>query len=460
MTSDLTQGKIFPSLVRLAMPIALGQVMHMVYNLLDMFWLGRYSNYGVASAGIAGLFIWLSVGLMFIGRVGAEVGVAQARGRGDTAAAYAHSRVAIYIAAVLGTLYGIFLLALRTQLVSFFNFQEAHVAVGAVTYTGIIALGMPAVFVGAAIKGTFVASGNARTPFAVSAVGLVANIALTPLLIFYFGMGVAGAAIASVVAQYLVLILSIVSLKWFKNRPFVTYNLLPHPHRLWQRMWQDLRYGTANGMFKLTLPVFAENTIFPLLTMITARFEVSFGAFALSMSRVGTQVESLSWLIGGGFGAALTAFVGQNFGAGKFERIAKGVKASVFFLAGWGLFVTLIMWFGAGIVMQIFLPYYAADPQMRALFVTYMRILAASQVFGNLEFVANNAFRGTGRTIPPSIISISSNIIRVPLAFVLSRTWLGVLGVWVAISFTSGLRGVVGCIWYFSSKKRKNIKSC
>jgi Na+-driven multidrug efflux pump len=166
-------------------------------------------------------------------------------------------------------------------------------------------------------------------------------------------------------------------------------------------------------------------------------------------------VESLSWLVGAGFGAALTAFVGQNFGAGKFERIDRGVRYTTFFMVGWGLIVTAILWFGSPLILVAFLPEFISDAEMSSLVVSNLRILAVCQVFANMEFVAANAFRGKGRTLPPSVTNIISNIIRVPLAFLLSQTSLGLLGVWVAISFTAGLRGALIILWYILSKKRQ-----
>ena len=459
-TRDLTKGKIFGTLLHLSIPIAGGQVMQMAYNLMDMFWLGRYSSQAVAAAGAAGLFMWLSVGLLMVGRIGAEVGVAQARGRGDLGEAYDYARTAIFIALGLGTLYGVFLFSFRGLLVGIIDFEEAHVAIDTMTYMATIAFGMPAMYVSAAVTGVFVSSGNARTPFLINAGGLILNMILTPIFIWTLGLGVMGAAASSSVAKIAVMCVNLAAIRWHRERPFAEFRFfarLHHFDKFKQRyidILHNIRAGTANKIFRLTWPVSLENTIWPLFTIAVTRVEVGFGASALSMSRVGTQVESLSWLVGAGFGAALTAFVGQNFGAGFFDRIAKAVRYSTCFLIGWGLLVTSILWFGAEIIFAVFLPEYAVDPEKRQLFVLYMRILAASQVFANLEYVASNTFRGMGRTLPPSVVSITSNVIRVPLAFFLSRTPLGVLGVWIAVSGTSGLRGIGSCIWYFIEAKR------
>ena len=448
MKSNLTEGKIFPSLLRLGLPIAGVNAMNMAYNITDMFWLGRVSSGALAATGVAGLFLWLSVGLMLIGRIGAEVGVSQSRGRGDLDAAYKFSRTALYIAGMLGLAYGTFLLILRTQLVGFFNFQEVWVAQYAANYIAIMALGIPAVFISSSIDGSFLASGDSRTPFIIGSSGIVLNMILTPIFIFVLGLGVVGAAASSVFVQYSVFITRVIAIKHFRSRPFEKYNFI---------MPFSFKDDTVKQIFNLTWPVCLENTLFPLLTMFTTRFEAGFGASAVSMSRVGTQIESLSWLVGAGFGAALTAFVGQNFGAGKHDRVSSGVHYAIIALIIWGSIVTAILWFGGGIIFAIFLPEYAPYPEMLRLFVTFTRILAACQILSNLEFAATNAFRGKGKTIPPSICSISSNVIRVPLAYFLSLTPLGLLGIWIAVSFTAGLRGLVTILWYMiDSKRTKN----
>jgi Na+-driven multidrug efflux pump len=270
-------------------------------------------------------------------------------------------------------------------------------------------------------------------------------------------MGVIGAAATSVLCQYVVLFVMLIAIKRFKSRPFDTYSFFAGVR--FSNFISDLRHGTAGHIFKLTLPICLENTLFPLLTMVTARFEISFGTFAASISRVGTQVESLSWLVGAGFGAALTAFVGQNFGAGKQERIFLSFRYASLSLIIFGLFVTAVMWFGGDVIFNIFLPEYFDDAEMRSTFIAHIRILASCQIFANLEFAAANAFRGKGRTIPPSAVNIASNIIRVPMAYLLSLTSLGLLGIWAALSITTGLRGICIFVYYLWTERKSIYKA-
>ncbi|MCL2405315.1 MAG: MATE family efflux transporter [Defluviitaleaceae bacterium] len=452
---DLTQGNIVKALLRLSLPIAGGQFMHMAHSLTDMFWLGQSSShaYAIAATGTAGLFIWLSVGLMLVGRVGAEIGVSQSRGRDNIPDAYLYARTALFLAAGLGILYGTFLFVLRGPLIGLFRFQEANVAAYTITYLGIMAFGIPASFITSSLSGTFNASGNSRTPFVISSCGIVLNMILSPIFILVLDMGVVGAGITSVAAQYTVMIAMAIAVKRFRGRPFEVFKLTARFD--FAAIRADIAGGKSRDIFRLTWPVCLENTLFPLLTMATTYFEVAFGAFAVSISRVGTQVESLSWLVGAGFGAALTAFVGQNFGAGKHTRINTGVRYTTIFMLGWGALVACVLWFGSPVIIAAFLPEFAHDPDMVRLVVLNLRILAACQVLSNLEFVATNAFRGKGRTLPPSITGIASNVIRVPLAFLLSRfTPLGLLGVWVAISATAAFRGVSIFAWYHIEKRK------
>jgi putative MATE family efflux protein len=435
---SLTEGGILSKLLLVALPIMGTQLMQMAYNLTDMFWLGRVGSDAVAASGAAGMYLWLSMGFMLIGRMGAEIGVSQALGRGDKRAALVFSQNALLIAIVLGLLYGLGLLVFNRELAGFFNFQESPVTGDTAAYLSIVAWGIPAAFFSAVIIGSFNASGNSRTPFILNGIGLAVNVLLDPVFILVLRMDVRGAAIATVIAQLIVAVLLFAAVNWFRDRPFERYLVKIR-----------IEKEKIVPMLKWAVPIGLESLLFCFLSMLTSRIEASFGAHAMATSKVGSQIESLSWLIGGGFGSALIAFIGQNYGAGKWDRITRGVRLSVLAMTVWGLFVTLLLWFAGGFLFSLFLP----DPELVLLGTSYLRILAICQLAMNLEAVSAGAFKGTGRTLMPSVVSIMVNVTRPILALILSRTSLGLYGVWIAVTITANIRGIWISLWYLFRKK-------
>jgi putative MATE family efflux protein len=434
---DLTSGGVLSKLLLISLPIMGTNFMQMAYNLTDMFWLGRVGSDAVASTGAAGMYLWLSLGFLIIGRMGAEIGVSQSLGRGDKKGALAFSQNALVLGAVLGLLFGLSMVLFSRAFAGFFNFRESGVAADTASYIFITGFPMPLVFASGVIAGTFNASGNSRTPFILNGIGLAANLILDPVFILVLGMGVQGAALATIISQALVFVLMLWGLLFFRNRPFEKYPLKIR-----------LDGGRIVLILKWAVPLGLESLFFCFLSMLTSRIEASFGARAMAASKLGSQLESLSWLIGGGFGSALVAFVGQNYGAGRQDRIARGMKISALVMGVWGILVTLFLWFGGGFVFSLFLP----APEMLALGVPYLRILSFAQIPMNMEAVAAGGFKGTGRTLQPSLASIITNTTRPILAYVLSRTSLGLYGVWITLSVSTFVRSLWICAWYLSSR--------
>lgn len=438
---DLTTGGILNKLFVIALPVMGTQLIQMSYNLTDMFWLGRLSNgtEAVAASGTCGLFLWLSMSLLMMGRMGAEIGVSQNLGRGDAAAARGYGENAVMLSALLGVLFGLVLFFLRSPLIGLFAIREAKVVSSAESYLAIVSIGIPFSFVTAALVGCFNGSGNSRVPFYINAIGLVTNMALDPLFIFGFGMGVAGAAIATVIAQGVSLMLMAMAVCRSASRPFGSFRFFTKPGV--QFLKQIFRWST---------PISAESAFFTIMTMITTSMVSPFGQDALAVGRIGSQIESLTWLIGGGYGSALVAFMGQNCGAGLWSRIHRGFKLSLWAMVTWGIMVTLLLWFLGGDLFRFFLP----DPGIQQLGIMYLRILAFCQIPQCLEAVSSGTFKGIGQTLPPSIVSVATNVLRVLLAWLFVNIW-GVLGVWIAISLTALLRGLSSMIWYLLRARRQ-----
>ena len=441
---SLVEGGIVNKLFLVALPLIGTQIIQMAYNLTDMFWLGRLSSNAVASSGTVGLFLWLSMAFMMFGRMGAEIGVSQSIGRGDkeTAQTFAHN--SIFIAVILGILLTIIYRYGRAPLVGFFGIQDAHVEQDARDYLAIVSLGLPFSFLAAAISGIFNGGGNTRISLIINGVGLVLNMTLDPLLIFNAGLGIRGAAIATVFAQAVAACLSLLALLRYKNRPFEKFKLITSPGK-----------GTIKQIIKWVTPISVESFLFTFLTMIVAAFVASYGPGAMAASRVGSQIESLTWLIAGGYASALTAFTGQNFGAGKWTRIRRGFRISSVLMVCWGIVVGLILYFCGDALYGVFVP---NDEAVIAIGAQYMRILAFAQISGCLEGVASGVFRGQGKTIQPSVASGTTNALRVVLAFILTRyTSLGLTGIWIALASGSGVRGIWMFIWYLIYSRKTPI---
>ena len=433
---DLTQGGILKKLLMVALPIMGTQLLQMTYNLTDMFWLGRMQNSvtAVAASGLAGMFLWLGMALLLIGRIGAEIGTSQSLGRDDREAALGFAQESARISLLLGCLYGLVLLTLAGPLVSLLQVREGDVFQSTCDYLRIVAVGIPFTYVSAAITGGFNGAGNSRLSFWANAVGLAVNMVLDPLMILAWGWGVKGAAVATLIAQIIVFALFVWFAKHHPNRPFERF-----------RIFGRMGLKRIRQIMRWSLPVALESGAFTLLSMIvTGMVALSYGESAVAVQRVGSQIESLSWLIGGGFSSAITAFVGQNYGARKWARIHRGYRISMGALLVWEALVMLLLIFGGRFLFSLFL---WEPPGLVDMGASYLLILSGCQMFMALEGACAGSFRGMGNTLPPSLCSIASNLIRPLLCWALAQR-MGLNGFWLGITLSAALRGTMMFIWY------------
>ncbi|MCL1924955.1 MAG: MATE family efflux transporter [Defluviitaleaceae bacterium] len=435
---DLTNGKIFSKLLLVAAPIMLTSMVQMLHNLMDMFFLGLVGAEGLAAAGTAGMYLWLSMALLFICRMGAEVGVSQNVGSGDYEKARQFAENSIILSFILGILFSVFVAVFRVQLVGFFNIPDQRVVYYSEQYLLFISPVFPFMYVKAVMTGIYNGYGNAKLPMIINSAGFLFNLIITPIFIFVLNLGVAGAAISTTIAYIPPFFASIWALKKYKNRPFEEFNFFIKPSS-----------QIIKKIFKIGTPMGVESALFTFFTMFINRFIASYGVEAIAVNRVGTQLESLTWLVGGGFATAVTAFIGQNYGAKKYDRLKEGFRVGMKTMFIYGLFVSIISIIFARPLMSIFLH----ETNEIALGVSYMRILAFMQLVACLEGVAAGAFRGKGNTIAPSITSVTMNALRVLIAYFLSLH-LGLYGIWWGVVIGANIRGLWVVTWYYISEKK------
>ena len=435
---DLTQGEIFSKLVKVSTPIMATSFMQMAYNLTDMFWLGRLSSGAVAASGTAGMFLWLSFALIFIGRMGAEIGVSQSIGRKEYDTARKYAQNSLNVAGVLGLSYCLFLIFFRVPLVGFFRIPDLQVVQYTQDYLSFSALAMPFIFLNQTMTGAFIATGNTKLPFLLNSAGLVVNIILSPILIFTFNLGVLGAAIGTIIAFVFAFCLFVIAMLKSKNRPFESFKFFSKPEKIYVRQ-----------IFKWGAPVGLESGFFTFLSMVVAMFIAEHGVGAIAVQRVGTQIESLTWLLAGAFATAVTAFIGQNLGAKKYSRIHAGFKLAMVAMVLWGAVVTVILLVFPAQLIGIFL----TCPDEIALGVTYLRIFAVMQISACTEMGAAGVFRGRGLTHIPSIVTTGGNVLRTVLAVVLMQ-FLGLYGIWIGVVIGSIIRAICMILWCMHSIKQ------
>lgn len=429
---NLTEGNISKTLIKLALPIMGTSLINMLYNLTDIMWLGRLSTNAVAAAGTVGFFMWFGMGLVMISQVGVGVGVSQSYGKGDMDGAKSYISNAIKLDLSLAIIYALTLFTFRHQIIGFFTLDDPEVIQLALDYMVIICFGLIFHFINPVFSAIFNASGNSVTPFIVNSMGLIVNIILDPLLIFGIGifpkMGIRGAALATVLAQIVVSIIFIIEAK--KNKVlFSDLNLFKLP---------ESKY--IKRIVKLGFPAFMQTAMHSGIGMIIARILSGWGPMAIAVQSIGSQIESISWMTTEGFSTAISAFVGQNYGARNYDRVKEGYYKGLRIVATIGLFATILFVFGGESIFNLFIK---DDPVALREGAIYLKILGFSQMFMCAEIASTGAFNGIGRTLPPAVIGITFNSLRIPGALILSATALGLSGIWWSISITSILKGII-----------------
>lgn len=446
---DLIEGGIVKTLIKLSLPIMGTSFIQMAYNMIDMIWVGRLGSKAVAAIGTAGFFPWFGMSLVLISKIGAEVGVAQSIGAKDKNSTKEYVKNSIQLNLILGIIYGALIIIFIKPLIAFFNLGDNEVINMTYDFLIITALGISFNFINPLLTGILNGSGDSKTPFKINTLGLVFNIIFDPFLIFGIGpfkaLGVKGAAIATALAQVLVTICFVYSLKR-KKEDYLKISL-----------FERLNSTYLKKIYKLGMPVAIQNGLFSFFAMCIARIISNYGATAIAVQKVGSQIEAISWMTAGGFSTALSAFVGQNFGANKWKRIYKGYYATIGISAIVGILATALLILGGKYIFSVFI----SENNAISMGQDYLRILGYSQLFMCLEITTAGAFNGLGRTLFPSVVSVIFTGLRLPAAiYFAAPTRLGIDGVWWSISLSSVFKGIIltaACIILILLPNKKNV---
>lgn len=429
---DLTQGKITEKLLKMSLPIMGTSFIQMAYNMIDMIWVGKAGSSAVAAVGTAGFFTWLAMAFITISKVGAEVKVSQSIGKNNIEDTKIYIKSAIEINIILSLMYTIFLLLFKDQLIGFFKLGDENVISMSKEYLIIVAFGMVFYFINPVFTAIFNGMGNSKTPFRINTLGLITNIVLDPILILGIGkippLGVAGAAIATVFSQ--IVVTSCFMIKIIKNKE-IYFDI---------KLFKNINLKYYKVLYNLGIPVALQSGLFTLFSMTLGVIVASFGPVCIAVQKVGSQIESISWMTAEGIGVAISSFVGQNYGANNYDRIKKGCNITIVIAIILGIINTVVLVFLGKYIFSIFIN----EGEAISKGADYLKILGYSQLFMCIEIIITGIFRGLGKTLAPSLISIILTGSRIPLAYIISNpNILGIDGIWWSISISSILKGIV-----------------
>ena len=360
-----------------------------------MAWVGRLGSEAVAAIGAVGILTWMTTSISYLNKVGSEVSVAQSIGAREEDDARAFASHNLTIALMISVCWGFLLFVLANPIISFFKL-DTEISGTAVSYLKIVATGFPFIFLAAACTGIY-------------------NAEATVLAIFIYYLKK-------------------------KNRLFGGF---PFFIRLKSRY--------SRRIFQLGLPVALLNSLFAVINLMMARTASTYGGhIGLMTMTAGGQIEAIAWNTSQGFSTALSTFVAQNFAARKKERVLGAYHTTLKMTALFGIFCTLLFVFFGSEVFSLIIPEKAAYEAGGV----FLRIDGYSMLFMMLEITMQGLFYGTGRTLPPAIISITFNSLRIPMAIGLTAMGLGITGVWWAISISSMLKGIVAFIWFRILQKK------
>lgn len=444
MEGNLTKGPILKTLTKLAIPIMASSFLGTLYNITDMAWIGLLGSKAVAGVGVGGMFTWLSQGLAAMARMGGQVQVAQCIGRGERDRAHGFAQAAVQLATLMGMAYAVISLVFTRQMVAFFQLTDPEAQTAALSYTKIACGLIVFSFLTLTMTGLYTAQGDSKTPFLANLIGLVTNMILDPVLILGPGpfpkLGVVGAAIATVTAQAIVMMMMILGVIIQKKE-----NVLKGI-----RLTAKIPKEYLGGLCRIGIPTAIQGMAYCAISMVLTRMVSAYGAEAVATQRVGGQIESISWNTADGFAAALNAFIAQNYGAGKMDRVRKGYRASLWTVGIWGLLISFVFICFPKAIADIFFH----EPKAVATAVGYLVIIGFSEAFMCVELTTVGALSGLGRTRLCSIISIAFTSARIPLAIILGGL-IGLSGIWWALSITSIIKGIIfTCTFLWIMRKR------
>lgn len=430
---DLTNGGITSNLLKASIPLIIAMIVETGYNIVDMIFVGR-----IGPEAIAGVTLAFPV-VFFMISIGAGVGTGAtaliARSVGgkrfkDADNIAEHSLLMSIIIAIVLTLLGWVTMVPLFKLLG----AEGLVLTMVVDYVSVIYLGSIFLFAGTIGGAILRGVGDMKTQMTAMVTGAVLNAILDAVLIFGFGMGIKGAAYATIISRFIASAYMFQYL--FRHKTVINFSLADFKLKVGM-FWQILRIGLPSTISQMSMAI-GWATL--------ARIASSFGPLAIAALGIGFRVDTMVIFPVFGIGIALITIVGQNLGAGKPERAKESTLTAIGINTSALMFAGAMFYLFAKQIVMIF----TTDPELIALSVTYVRTMSPTYFFIALGITIGSAILGTGNAVPHMVLSlIRVLVLSVPLAYLFSIILgYGIIGIWWGMALAIVASGFASLIWF------------
>lgn len=399
------KGRILPPLIKFALPLMLSQLLQALYGAVDLIVVGHYGTTADFSAvatasqlmqGITGIIIGLTTGVTVL--IGQAIGSGNGKRAGEISAGM--TKLLIIISLVFFAVLTLF----APVALDLLKIPLAAKAAGTV-YIRICAAGV--IFISAynAISGLFRGVGNSKMPLLFILIACIVNIIGDIILVGVFKMGAAGAALATVLAQTVSVIFSVI---------YILRGGLPF--KITKESFKAR--GAVGRILKTGVPIALQDFLTRVSFLILTAILNSLGLVASASIGISEKLFLFLSIIPISFMSALSAFVAQNVGAGNRERAYKSLKISVGISFIFGILTFVATFFFPEILAAAF----EKNPEVIAAAARYQRGCAAEHLFISVFFCMLGYFNGLGKTDFVMFQGIfTAFVVRIPLSYLLSR---------------------------------------
>lgn len=443
--NQITEGVIWKQLLFFFFPILLGTLFQQLYNTADTVVVGRFVGTKALAAvgGSTGQIVNLVVNF-FVGLAsGATVIIARYYGARDRIklnnalhTAIALSIVGDVVTAVAGILLTPFLLQMMNT--------PADVIEGSTTYLRIYFAGIIFVFVYNIGSGILRAVGDSKRPLYFLIVCCFLNIFLDILFVVYLKLGVKGAAFATVISQAVSALLVILSL----TKSVDIYRLRPNKIRFYKSL--------LIAIVTIGLPAGLQSVMYGISNIIIQTSLNSLGTETVAAHTAFAKIDAIYWMISGAFSVSIITFIGQNYGARKFDRMKKSIKVCLFMDLIASLLLTTVMMVAGPYLLRLF----TSDQEVIEIGMQIIHIIAPSYALFIFIEILSSSLRGMGNVVIPMLMTCGGVcVLRILWIFLFVRTHLSVTTILMSYPISWGFTAVLFII-YFMFYQKKFFRRC